>query len=159
MIISLIAAMSKNRVIGKNNSIPWKLPEDMRHFKRLTLGKTVVMGRKTFESIGKPLPKRVNIVITRDRSYMAKGCFVVNSVKDALKIPKDGEEVMVIGGSEIYRQFLPFANVIYLTIIEKNFDGDSFFPEISRNEWKEIKRERQGNGEFQYSFVTLKRVR
>ena len=133
MIISLVAAMGKNRVIGKDNSLPWKLPEDMKRFKELTSGKTVVMGRTTFESIGKPLPNRINIIITRDKNYKAEGCIVVNSVDEALKYAKDADEVMIIGGAQIYQQFLPIANKMYLTLIDEDFEGDAYFPEYDKS--------------------------
>src|SRR3989338_7722773 len=104
MLISLIAAMGKNRVIGKDNSLPWRLPEDMKRFKELTLGKPVVMGRKTFESIGKPLPNRTNIIATYDKNYKAEGCIVVHSVDEALKVAAGNKEVMIIGGEKIFRE-------------------------------------------------------
>ena len=157
MIISIIAAMDKNRVIGKDNSLPWKLPEDMKRFKKLTSNKPVIMGRKTFESIGKALPNRKNIIITRDKKYKAQGCIVVHSVDEALKAAKENEEAMVMGGAQIYKEFLPLANKMYLTFIDKNFEGNAYFPEYSKKEWKEVKREEhKGNG-CKYAFVDLER--
>ncbi len=160
MIISLIAAMGKNRVIGKNNSLPWNLPADMKHFRELTTNKPVIMGRKTFESIGKPLPNRTNIVITRDQDYKAENCIVVRSADDALKAAENNEEVMVIGGSQIYKEFLPRANRMYLTLIEEDFDGDAFFPEYKVEEWEETayeEHERDSKNQYNYTFLTLER--
>ncbi|MBI3027215.1 type 3 dihydrofolate reductase [Candidatus Woesearchaeota archaeon] len=158
MIISLIAAMGKNNVIGKDNSLPWKLPADMKRFKELTTGKPVIMGRKTFESIGKPLPNRKNIVITRDKDYRAKGCIVVHSADSALKAATKAEEVMVIGGEQIFKEFLPKANKMYLTFIYKDFDGDAYFPEYDKSEWKEIKREEYKNENYKFVFVILQKI-
>ena len=158
MIISLIAAMGKNRVIGHDNSIPWKLPADMKRFKDLTTGKPVIMGRKTFESIGRPLPNRTNIIITSDKNYKADGCIVVHSVDEALKVAK-GDEIMIIGGAQIYKQFLPIANRMYLTFIDKNFEGDAYFPEYDKHEWKEISREEHvDENSFKYAFVNFERI-
>lgn len=159
MIISLIAALGKNRIIGNDNSIPWKLPADMKRFRELTTGKPVIMGRKTFESIGRPLPNRTNIVITTDKNYIADGCIVVHSVDEALKAAK-GNEIMIIGGAQIYRQFLPIANKMYLTFIDKNFEGDSYFPEYNKHEWKETSREEHAdeNG-LGYAFVNFERIK
>ena len=159
MIISLIAALGKNRVIGSDNSIPWKLPADMKRFRELTTGKPVIMGRKTFESIGRPLPNRTNIIITTDKNYKADGCIVVHSVDEALKSAK-GSEIMVIGGAQIYKLFLPKANRMYLTFIDKEFEGDAYFPEYDKNEWKEVSREEHAdeNG-LKYSFVNFDRIK
>src|SRR3989338_8105608 len=148
MIISLIAAMDKNRVIGKDNSLPWKLPEDMKRFRGITKGKPVIMGRKTFESIGRPLPDRKNIIITRDRNYKAEGCIVVNSKEEALNAAKGSEEVMIIGGEQIFEEFLPIANKMYLTFIDKEFEGDAYFPEYDNAEWKEISREEHSSNKL-----------
>ena len=157
MIISLIAAMGRNRVIGKDNSLPWKLPEDMKRFRELTKGKPVIMGRKTFESIGKPLPNRTNIVITRDKNYSAEGCIVVHSAEDALKAAKNADEAMIIGGEQIFREFLPRANRIYLTIIDKDFEGDAFFPDFKEDDWEKIKQEKYDNGQLKFTFADLQR--
>lgn len=157
MTISIIAAMGKNRVIGKGNSLPWNLPEDMKRFRELTLGKPVVMGRKTFESIGKPLPNRKNIIITRDKEYNAGGCIVVHSADEALKAAGESMEIMVIGGEQIFREFLPKADRLYLTFIDKDFEGDSFFPEYNKNEWKAIKKEEHSNNQYRFAFVDLEK--
>ena len=149
--------MGKNMVIGKNNSLPWKLSADLKRFKELTTGKPVVMGRKTFESIGRPLPNRINIIITREKDYKAEGCIVVHSVDDALKFAKGNEEIMIIGGAQIYNEFLPLANRMYLTLIDKNFEGDAYFTEFDEDGWKEIKREEHDDGQLKYAFVDLER--
>ena len=134
--ISLIAAMGGNRVIGNNNSMPWRLPKDLAYFKKLTLGNTVVMGRKTFESIGKPLAGRKNIILTRDKGYTREGCLVVHSIEEALKEIKDEQESFIIGGGEIYSIFLPYANKLYITYIDHEFQGDTYFPEEVENNKK-----------------------
>jgi len=160
MIISLIAAMDKNQVIGKNNSLPWNLPADMKYFRDKTKGKPVIMGRKTFESIGKPLPKRTNIIVTRDENYKAESCVVVHSTDEAIKATGNAEEVMVIGGSQIYKEFLPKANKMYLTLIDAEFDGDTFFPEYNIEEWNETsyeEHERDSENQYDYRFVVLER--
>lgn len=160
MIISFVVAMGKNRVIGKNNSLPWTMPADMKHFKDLTSGKPVIMGRKTFESIGKPLPKRKNIIITRDKNYSAEDCIIVNSVDEALNAAADAEEVMVIGGSQIYKEFLPKASKMYLTIIDADFQGDAYFPKYDVTEWEETayeEHEKDAQNPYGYAFITLER--
>ena len=157
MIISLIAALGRNRVIGKDNSLPWKLPADMKRFKELTTGKPVVVGRKTFESIGKALPNRKNIILTRDKDFKANGCIVVYSVDEALRACKEDNELMVIGGEQIFRQFLPIANKMYLTIISGDFDGDAHFPKYKKEEWKALKREEHKNEQYKFVFVELVR--
>lgn len=156
MIVSLIAAMGRNRVIGKDNFLPWKLPEDMKRFKEITSGKPVIMGRKTFESIGKPLPNRLNIIITHDKNYKAEGCAVAHSLGQALKSAEGNEEAMVIGGEQIFREFLPKADRMYLTLIDCDFEGDAHFPEYNENEWKEVKRDGR-KGDYKFVFVDLER--
>ena len=155
MIISLIAAIGKNKVIGKNNSLPWNLPVDLKRFKELTKGKPVIMGRKTFESIGKPLPERKNIIITRDKTYKAEGCITVNSKEEALKAAKGSEEIMIIGGEQIFKEFMPIANKMYLTFIDKEFDGDAYFPAYNAKEWKETFREEHEENNLRFAFVNL----
>ena len=154
--ISLIAALGKNRVIGNENKLIWSIPADMKRFREITTGKPVIMGRKTFESIGRPLPKRKNIIITRDRDYKAEGCIVVNSPEESLKAAGDGE-VMVMGGAQIYAEFLPMAHKMYLTFIDEEFEGDAYFPEYDENEWEEARREEHENDGLRYSFVDLER--
>lgn len=160
MIISLIAAMGRNRVIGKDNALPWRLPADMKRFKNLTLGKPIIMGRKTFESIGRPLPGRTNIIITRDKDFHAQGCVILHSLDEAITSADGAEELMVIGGSSVFQQFLPYAKRIYLTIIDEDIEGDVFFPEFDKNEWHERERIEYQPDEkniYRYAFVTLER--
>ncbi len=140
--ISLIAAMTHDRVIGIENRLPWKLPADMRWFRRHTLGKPIVMGRKTFESFGaKPLPDRLNIVITRDPGYRAEGAVVVHSIDQALTAAGEAEEVMIIGGASFYEQMLPRADRLYLTFVDADIEGDAWFPEFDAAQWQEVYRE------------------
>jgi dihydrofolate reductase len=139
MIISIIAAMSLNRAIGYRGKIPWNIPGELHRFKQITWGHTIIMGRRTHETIGKPLPGRTNIVITRQKNYPAPECIVVNSLEAALKnCPPNETEAFIIGGEQIFRLALPLANRIYLTIIQKEIEGDAFFPEFSQTEFKGI---------------------
>lgn len=135
-ILSMIVAHADNRVIGKDNDMPWHLPADLAYFKRTTLGKPIIMGRKTYESIGRPLPGRKNIVISRDDEYRAEGVEVVGSVEAALALVSDVEEVMVIGGGAIYKHCLSAAQRLYITHIDANIVGDTYFPEYDLNEWQ-----------------------
>ena len=134
--VSIIVAMGRNRVIGKDNSLIWHLPADLKHFKETTMGKPIIMGRKTFESVGKPLPGRTNIVVTRRKGYSAPGCLAAGSVEQALELVTGEPEIFITGGGEIYRQSLPLADRMYITIIDHDFEGDTFFPEFSRKIWK-----------------------
>jgi dihydrofolate reductase len=163
MKISLIVAMASNRVIGLNNQMPWHLSADLKKFKSITLGNPIVMGRKTFESIGRPLPGRSNIVISRNPDYNQTGCVVVNDLDSALiSACQLAKEIFVIGGSALYEALLPRADRLYLTQIHHEFDGDTFFPEIDRDEWREVNREDIDNDPqvaFRYSFLQLERVK
>ena len=136
MILSLIAAMDKNRLIGRDNALPWHLPADLAHFKNITMAKPILMGRKTYDSIGRPLPGRTNIVITRSDDIEIEGVTVVNSIEDAISTVPDAEELMVIGGSLIYELVLPKAHRMYLSFVEGEFEGDAWFPEFNENEWE-----------------------
>lgn len=136
MIVSLIAAMDEHRVIGARGALPWHLPRDMRHFKTLTTGHPVIMGRKTFETLNVPLPKRHNVVVTSNRSYVAEGAEVADSLEAGLAAVADEAEVFVAGGGEIYRLALPRADRIYLTVVHGAFEGDTWFPEFSMEEWR-----------------------
>lgn len=138
MIVSLLLAASENNVIGKDNKLPWYLPDDLKYFKNLTWGLPIVMGRKTFESFGKPLPGRKSIVITRDEDWNYKGVETTHSIEDGIKRAENfgAKEIFVIGGAQIFNAILPSAGRIYLTRIHHDFDGDAFFPEISENEWR-----------------------
>jgi dihydrofolate reductase len=163
MRISLVVAMAANRVIGRDNGLPWHLPADLQHFKRITMGKPILMGRRTWESIGRPLPGRTSIVISRDAGYAAPGCIVVHSIDAALQAAAEcGDEAMVIGGAEFYRQVLPRADTLYLTRIHADFEGDTFFPELDDSEWREVEhsdREPDVKNPYRYSFIRLDRVR
>lgn len=156
MQLSIIAAMSENYVIGKENQLPWHLPADLKHFKNITWGKPILMGRKTYESIGKPLPGRRNIIITRNPEFQAEGCEITHSLEQALSLVKDSAEVMVIGGAQLFAQALPQASRMYLTIIHHYFDGDCFFPHWDAKQWQEVEREDFAAGEgFSYGFSYL----
>jgi dihydrofolate reductase len=155
--IVLVAALGRNRVIGHRGGLPWRLPADLRRFRKLTVGKTVVMGGRTWDSIGAPLPRRVNIVLTRRRDLAAPGCRVVHSVEDALVAAGRSEELVVVGA---YEQFLPHVERMYLTLIDADFEGDTFFPEWNPDEWTETERhdyEPDDENPYRYSFVTLDR--
>jgi dihydrofolate reductase len=173
MRIAIIVAFADNRVIGRNKQMPWHLPADLKYFKRVTMGKTVLMGRKTFESIGKPLPGRTNIVITRQADWRADGVEVVHSLAEGIEfaaatlplsndpLNNGKEEVMVIGGAQIYREALPKAQRLYLTRIHARFEGDTFFPQIRGEEWREVGREdhqAEPANPYDHSFIVLDRV-
>ncbi|MDP2917887.1 MAG: type 3 dihydrofolate reductase [bacterium] len=160
MLISIIAALAKNNVIGQKNKIPWHLPADFAYFRKMTLGKPIIMGAKTFESIGKALAGRKNIVLHQDKNYTAKGCVVVNSIEAALSAAGDAPEVMICGGASVYQQFLPISDRLYLTYIDHEFAGDTFFPEFDREEWRETSREnhaKDANNPYAYAFAVLER--
>jgi len=140
--VTLIVAVSDNGVMGRDNALPWHLPDDLKRFKRLTMGKPVIMGRKTFESIGKPLPGRLNIVVTRDTNYLHEGVQVVHGVDEALEAAADAPEAMVIGGAELFRLFLPQAGRIHLTRVHGTVDGDVMWPALDIRQWDVIERER-----------------
>lgn len=164
--VSMIVAMAENRVIGRNNQLPWYLPEDLKYFKSVTIGKPIVMGRKTYESIGRPLPGRTNIVVTRNPDFKAEGIKVVSSIGEAIKLADsiatiDGsEELMVIGGAQLYADILPSVDRLYLTEVHAEVEGDAYFPEVDLTQWHEIGRESfqaQGPNPYDYSFVVLER--
>ena len=162
--LSLLVATAKNRVIGRDNKLPWHLPADLKHFKFLTMGQTIVMGRKTYESIGKPLPGRANIIITRQAGYEVPGATVVSSIDDALlmceKIRPINGENFIIGGEELYRQTLKICQRIYITEIQRDFEGDVYFPEVDPNEWEETQRDKhisENDTNLEYHFVVLDR--
>lgn len=160
--ISLLVAMATNRIIGQNNQLPWHLPADLKHFKSLTMGHIIIMGRKTYESIGKSLPGRINIVVTHQHQFIAPDAIVVNSIDDALKVSEEmasTPEVFVIGGEQLYRQTLPICQRIYITEIQRDFAGDTVFPAFDPADWQETERirhvsERDG---LAYDFVVLDR--
>ncbi len=159
-VIALIAALSDNQVIGYRNRLPWHLPADLQHFKRLTLDKPIIMGRRTWESLPGLLPRRTHILLTGDRAYRAGGCILAHSIDDALEAAGDAPEVMVIGGQTLYEQMLPIADRLYLTRVHTVVPGDAFFPGFDGSEWREVAREdhrADPRNPFDYSFVTLER--
>jgi len=160
MKISLIAAIDKNNLIGQNNQLPWHLPEDLQRFKALTLNKPILMGRKTYESIGKPLPQRRNIVLTHNKSLAIEGCDIVHSFSEATKLVSDAPELMVIGGRSLYEHAITCCQTMYLTIIQASFTGDTYFPAWNEREWLTAKKEvRQTERYLCYEFVQLERRR
>ena len=159
-LISFVVAMTPDHVIGRDNQLPWHIPADLARFKRLTIGRPVVMGRRTFESIGRPLPQRHNIVVTRNRSYVADGGTIAHSVEDAVSAAGDVPEIAVIGGAQIFQELLSRANVLYVTYVHVDVHGDTFFPQLSPDDWLEHERRELGAGPktaYPLSFVTFHR--
>lgn len=159
MKVSIIVAIAENNAIGKNNQLLWHLPADLKHFKDITGGHSIIMGRKTFDSVGKPLPRRRNIVVTR-QPITIEGCEVVNSIEAGLELCSGEDEVFIGGGAEIYRQAMHLTGRIYLTIVHKRFEADTFFPDINPAEWEEVSREYHAPDEknsLPYSFITYER--
>lgn len=159
-LISLVAAMAENGTIGRDNGLPWRLADDLKRFKALTMGKLLLMGRKTYESIGRPLPGRTSLVLTRDREWRAEGVVVVRSLGQALGIARDAEELMAIGGAEIYRLLMPFARRIYLTLVHAEIPGDTFFPDFDPTQWADVECHSYPADErnaYPFTFVTLER--
>ena len=157
--ITIIAAIGKNRELGKDNDLIWHLPNDLKRFKKVTSGHDVIMGRKTYESLGRPLPNRTNIIITRNTNYKAEGCIVLNSLEAALKTATDSNPY-ILGGGNIYRQAIKIADVLDLTLVDATLDADVFFPEIDTTVWKETSREdfkADEKHKYNYSFVTFER--
>ena len=160
MKVSIMVAMDRNGIIGSNDRLPWHLSADLKHFKTITMGKPIVMGRKTCESIGRPLPGRENIVVTQDRNYQTEACTVLHSLEEVYAHCQDADEIMIMGGAELYRQTIDRADRIYLTEVHASCDGDTGFPEFDRNLWCEIRREdfrADEKNEFDFSFVILDR--
>lgn len=167
MKIAMIAAVAENNAIGINNKMPWYLPGDLRYFRRITMGKPVIMGRKTFDSLRRPLPGRTNIVITRNSSWQHEGVKVVHNMDDAIALAEDialingNEEIMVIGGEQIYRMALEKADRLYLTRVQQSFAGDAFFPELDESRWQEISRQdlqSEDDEPLIYSYLVLDRI-
>ena len=152
--VTLIAAIDENSVLGKDNQLIWHLPEDLKRFKRLTTGHSIIMGRKTFESLPKALPNRHNIVVTRNQNYSKEGVTVCHSLEAAIGFTKDDDQPFIIGGGEIYKQAIGLADVIELTRIHSKFEGDVFFPKIDSKKWAVEKEERMRHPDFEYSFFT-----
>ena len=159
--LTLVVAISENNAIGKDNQLLWHLPADLKHFKEITSGNTIIMGRKTYDSIGRPLPNRRNIVVTRQNNLTIDKAEVVSSLEEAISLCKNEYEIFVIGGAEIYKQALKHTNRIYLTTIHQNYEADAFFPELKNNEWIEISKEYHEADEknnVAYTFSTLERI-
>ena len=155
--ITMIAAIGKNGELGKDNELIWHLPNDLKRFKKVTSGHHVIMGRKTFESLGKPLPKRTNIIITRNADYNAEGCVIANSLDEALEAAKSDENPYILGGAQIYKQAIEIADILDLTLVDAELNADAFFPEIDMSIWKETSRQNfkaDEKHQYNYSFVT-----
>ncbi|QOR65155.1 dihydrofolate reductase [Cytobacillus suaedae] len=159
--ISLLVAMDNNRLIGKDNDLPWHLPADLAYFKLVTMGHSIIMGRKTFDSIGRPLPGRENIIITRNKEYKADGCKVIHSIEEVLELNQNDKELFIIGGAEIFKEVLSHADRLYITEIDAVFEGDIFFPDFPLNEWQIISSEKGPKDEknpYDYHFVVYERI-
>lgn len=161
MKISLIVAMAQNRVIGRDNKMPWHLPADLKRFRAITMNCPILMGRKTFESIGRPLDGRANLILSKQENYQPQGCHVFQSLENALEAAKMlGDELFIIGGATLYEMTLPLAQKLYLTQIQTEFDGDTFFPQFNLNDWNEISCEQidyDEKADFSYRFLTLEK--
>lgn len=158
--LSIIVAMAANRTIGIDNTLPWRCPEDLKHFKALTMGHHMIMGRKTFDSIGRPLPGRTTVVVTRNRDLAIEGCIVAHSLQEAIAACGNDPEIFVVGGAELYAQALPLTGTLYITEIQMEVAGDAHFPELERSAWVETAREQRAQQEPQplaYHFVTYRR--
>jgi dihydrofolate reductase len=160
--IAFVVARDRHGVIGKDGRLPWRLPDDMRHVRDLTVGKPLIMGRRTFDSIGRPLPNRVSIVLTRDPDFRCDGCLVARTIDEALALADDAPEVIVFGGAGVFRDFLPRADRIYLTEVDTEAAGDTYFPPLDLTEWREVDRKTHpadARHPFAFTFVVLERVR
>lgn len=158
--LTIIAAVAKNNALGKNNDLIWHLPADLKRFKEITLGHHIIMGRKTFESLGKPLPNRTTIIITRNPDYIAPGCLVVNELAEAIEAAAEDENPFILGGAEIYKQAMSLADILDITLVHESFDGDAFFPVIDMSKWTEISRQdfkADEKNKYDYSFVKYKK--
>ncbi|MCC9136286.1 dihydrofolate reductase [Pontibacter silvestris] len=159
--IAIVVAAAENNTIGKNNEMPWHLPADLRHFKEITMGHPILMGRKTFESIGKLLPGRTSIIITTQKDYKAEGCIITHTLEEAIERAKElDEQICIIGGAKVYKQVLPLVDVIHLTRVHQTFEGDAFFPELDMDEWQavsELHHEPDEKNKYSYTFLELHR--
>ncbi|MDP2143476.1 MAG: dihydrofolate reductase [Gallionella sp.] len=158
--LSIIVAMARNRTIGVNNTLPWRCPEDLKHFKALTMGHHMIMGRKTYDSIGKPLPGRTTVVVTRNAELKIEGCLMAHSLEQAIAACAGDEEVFVVGGAELYAQALPLVDTLYITEIQQDVEGDAHFPAFDRSEWQEASREvraQETPQPLEYHFVCYRR--
>ena len=160
--LSIIVAMAQNRTIGVNNTLPWRCTEDLKHFKALTMGHHMIMGRKTFDSIGKPLPGRTTVVVTRDKDLKVDGCLVTHSLQEAISACAGDTEVFIVGGADIYAQSLGLADTLYITEIQQDVEGDAHFPDFDKPAWQETAREvrsQETPQPLQYHFVTYQRIK
>ncbi len=158
--LSIIVAMAQNRTIGINNTLPWRCPEDLKHFKALTMGHHMIMGRKTFDSIGKPLPGRTTVIVTRNEDLKIEGCVIAHSLEQALGVCTDDNEIFIVGGAELYTQAMPLVDTLYITEIRQDVAGDAYFPEFDKSEWIEVAREmryQEAPQPLVYHFVTYHR--
>lgn len=158
--LSILVAMAQNRTIGVNNTLPWRCPEDLKRFKALTMGHHIIMGRKTYDSIGKPLPGRTTVVVTRNRGLRIEGCTVVHSLDEAIAACAADVEVFIVGGAELYAQALPHVDTLHITEIAQDVEGDAHFPAFARSEWQEVSREahhQDAPRPLDYAFVTYSR--
>lgn len=158
--IAIIAAMARNRTIGVNNSLPWRCPEDLKHFKSLTMGHHIIMGRRTFDSIGAPLPGRTTVVVSRDRDLNIDGCLVAHSLPEALAACGGDSVIFIAGGADIFAQALALADTLFLTEIQQDVEGDTYFPEFDKHAWQEISREvrsQENPQPLDFHFVTYRR--
>ena len=160
MTLAIIVATDLNGLIGKDNDLPWRLSADLRYFRQITMGKPIIMGRRTHESIGRPLPGRENIIITSDQGYQAEGCTVMHSLQSALQHCEQYQEVMIMGGASLYQQCLPLADKIYLTQVDAELSGDTWFPEWDKTQWQCISQQdhpADENNDYPYSFMVYER--
>ncbi len=158
--LSVIVAMAQNRTIGVNNTLPWRCPQDLKHFKALTMGHHMIMGRKTYDSIGKPLPGRTTVVVTRDRNLKIEGCVIAHSLEEAITACGGDDRIFIVGGADIYGQSLGLADMLYITEIQQNVEGDAYFPAINTGNWRETSREKHVQTEpqpLEFHFVTYRR--
>ena len=161
MKVAIIVAMDKQGLIGRDNDLPWKISADLKYFRQITMGKPLVMGRNTHESIGRPLPGRKNIIVTSNAKYHVDGCTAVQSLEEAFHACGDAEEVMVMGGASLYKQLLPKADKLYITQVNAELDGDTWFPHWDKNQWQEISKEdhlADDMNQYPYSFVVYERI-
>ncbi|UMB52495.1 dihydrofolate reductase [Lutibacter sp. A64] len=159
--ITIIAAIAKNNALGKDNKLIWHLPADLKRFKQVTLNHHIIMGRKTFESLGKPLPNRTSIIISRNKNYKVEGCIVVNSLEEAIKAAAEDENPFILGGAEIYKQAIDIADKLDLTFVHHTFEADAFFPKIDTSIWKETSRQdfkADEKNNYDYSFVSFEKL-
>lgn len=158
--LSIIVAMAQNRTIGIDNTLPWRIPEDLKHFKTLTMGHHMIMGRKTFDSIGKPLPGRTTVVVSRNRNLKIEGCIIAHSLQEAVAACAGDTEIFVVGGTELYTQALPLTDTLYITEIQQDVEGDAHFPELNKNVWQEVARAPRSQSApqpLEYHFVEYRR--